>query len=426
MGILCIAMTMFWRCAPLWAGEAPSTQPSAAVAELIDRLGSDDFATREAAQKALADMGDVVEPQLRGLLGGDIGDEARARINGVLHAIEEKILLGPSIITMHYKNAPVQMILEDFARQARADLGVHRPRIVEYVRDHRASIDVDHASFWDTLNAIADSTGLRPAPFTAESAMVLDINEGDAPNLFARKLHQSGAFAIIALPSRWNRAVHPRAAVSGLNLIVVAEPKLHVLGPTVTNDWLKECLDSKGAALSTSTFFNGGPWWWQFRTMVHSSPDAGGKIALLRGEMKFSVQTRADVFETDDLSKLQNVTRIVNQTAITLKQFTNRNGKYELEMTFAGSAQLNQWQWNRIQNVIATIQVLDDQDQPLQHRLGGIGSGENLNLVIEYITNDAHDGSISNTGAPKKLRWEVATETRTVSVPFELRDLDLP
>jgi len=396
------------------------------VAELIDRLGSDDFATREAAQKALEDLGDAVDPQLRGLLAGQIGDEARARINGVLHAIEEKILLGPSVITMDYKNAPVQTILDDFARQARADLGVHRSRIVEYVRDHRASIHIDHASFWDALNAIAAATGLRPAPFTGDSAMVLDTNEGDAPNIFANKLHQSGAFAIIALPGRWNRAVHLHPSASGLSLVVVAEPKLHVLGPTVNNDWLKQCLDSKGQALSTSTIFTGGPWWWQFRTMVHANPDAGGKIALLRGEIKFSVQTRADVFETDDLGKLKDVTRIVNQTAVTLKQFTSRNGKYELGMTFAGSAHLNQWQWNRIQNVIATIQVLDDQDQPLQHRLSGIGSGENLNLAIEFITNDARDGSISNTGAPKKLRWEVATEARTVSVPFELRDLDLP
>jgi hypothetical protein len=424
--MLCVAASMAWCAPPLRAVQTPSTEPCGGVADLIDRFGSDDFATRQAAQKALTDMGDSVEPQLRGLLSGDLDDEARARINGVLHAIEERILLGPSVITLHFKNAPLQTILEDFARQARADLGVHRPRIVEYALNRRATIDLDHASFWDALDAIGNASGLRPAPFTGESAMVLDV-AGNTSNIFANKLHQSGAFALIAMPGRWNRgAMRAHGMQTGINLIVVAEPKLHVLGP-VKNDWLKECLDNKGQAMSTNSFFSGGPWWWQLNTVVHSAGDAGTKIALFGGEIKFTVQTRCDVFEVEDLNKLKDLTRFVNQTAVTLKQFTNHNGKYELEMVFAGAAQLNQWEWNRIQSVVSTIQILDDEDQPLQYRgPTSIRAGENLDLTIEYVATEPRDSSIFHTVGPRKLRWEVATETRTVSVPFELRDLDLP
>jgi hypothetical protein len=421
-GVLYIATVL---CAgPLWAQIAPSTRPDAVVANLIDRLGSDDFDTRESAQKKLADMGDAVEPQLRALLAGDLGDETRARINGVLHAIEEHILLGPSVITLHYKDAPLQTILEDFSRQARADLGIHRTRILQFTHGRTASINLDHAGFWETLAAISNATGLHPAPFNGESGMVLDTT--DVPNIDLTRLRPSGAFAILAIPGPWNRgAMRHRSAYPGVCLDIIAEPKLHVLGP-LNNDWLKQCLDTKGQPLTVSSYFAGGPWWWQLNTSVHAAPDAGSKVALMRGELKFTVQTRSDVFEIDDLTKLKNVTRLVNQTPVTLKQFTNRNGKYELEMVFAGTAQLNQWQWNRIQSVIATIQILDDQDQPLQHRGISISGGENLDLSIEYVTNDAREGLLFNSGAPRRLRWEVATETRTVSVPFELNEQDLP
>jgi len=424
VGVLFIATALC--AAPLWADIAPSTRPDAVVADLIDRLGSDDFAVRESAQKTLANMGDAVQPQLRALLAGDLDDETRTRINAVLHAIEERILLGPSVITMHYQSAPLQTILEDFARQVRADLGIHRARVAEYVRGRAASINLDHANFWEALAAISSATGLHPGPFNGESGMVLDTT--DVPNIDLDKLRPSGAFAILAVPSTgpMNRgAFRRRSGYPGVCLDIIAEPKLHVLSP-LNNDWLKQCLDTKGQPLTVSSYFTGGPCWWQLITSVHAAPEAGSKIALMRGELKFTVQTRSDVFQIDDLTKLKNITRIVNQTAVTLKQFTSRNGKYELEMVFAGTAQLNQWQWNRIQSVIATIQILDDQDQPLQHRGISISGGENLDLAVEYITNDAREGLFFNSGAPRKLRWEVATETRTVTVPFELNAQDLP
>jgi hypothetical protein len=408
------------------ADPAPATRPAGTVAQLVDRLSSEDFAARDSAQKALTDMGDSVEPQLRAALAGDLADETRTRLNGVLHGIEERDLLGPSVISLHYDNAPVQSILDDFARQARADLGIHRAHIADYVRGRRASINLDHASFWEALAAIDSATGLHPAPFNGERAMVLD--SGDAPNMDFGRLRPSGAFAVMALAGQWNRApFRRRPSYPGVCLEIVAEPKLHVLGP-VNNDWLKQCLDNKGQPLATSAYFTGGPWWWQLNTRVYSPADAGSKVGLMRGEVRFIVQTRSDVYQIDDLSKLKDVTRFVNQTAVTLKQFTNRAGKYELEMVIAGTAQLNQWQWNRIQSLIATITVLDDQDQPLAHRGISISTrgGEDLDLAIEYVSSDAREGLSFNSGAPRRLRWEVATETCTVSVPFELKEQDLP
>lgn len=421
IGVLSIALAMY--AASLRADTVPSTRPDAAIAALIDRLGGDDFATREAAQKTLTDMGDAVEPQLRAMLAGDLCDETRTRINVILHAIEERTILGPSVITLHYRNAPLQTILDDFARQARADLGIHRSRVADWVAGRTASINLDHASFWEALAAISDISGLHPGIFNGES-MVLDTS--DAPNIDLGRLRPSGAFAIMAVPSPMNRgAFRRRLQYPGVCLDIVAEPKLHVLGP-LNNDWLKQCLDTHGQPLTVSSSFLGGPWWWQLMTTVHAAPDAGSKIALMRGELKFTVQTRADVFQIDDLTKLKDITRIVNQTPVTLKRFTSHDGKYELEMIFAGAAQLNQWQWNRVQSVIATIQILDEQDQPLQHRGISISGGENLDLTIEYVSTYGREGMAFTSGAPRKLRWEVATETQTVTVPFELNEQDLP
>jgi hypothetical protein len=35
-------------------------------------------------------------------------------------------------------------------------------------------------------------------------------------------------------------------------------------------------------------------------------------------------------------------------------------------------------------------------------------------------------GDVASLGPPKMLRWEVPTETRLITVPFELNDLPLP
>jgi beta-lactamase regulating signal transducer with metallopeptidase domain len=122
-----------------------TTKSSAEMLSIVADLSNDSFAIRQAATEKLVGMGMDIEPQLQELLkGSSLTEEARLRVNEVI----SRLFTAPSKITLHYNDAPMMAVLEDFARQSRADLGIHRPQIADYAKSRRLSINVDHVSFW--------------------------------------------------------------------------------------------------------------------------------------------------------------------------------------------------------------------------------------------------------------------------------------
>ena len=161
------------------AAEIPSTQPtsrpSPRVLALIHDLTSDQFSTRQIAQNKLEQMGEEATPQLQEILKDSIlSDEASARVRTALLRIQEGRQFGPSVITIHCHDAPLAGVLEDFAGQAGADLGVDRPAIREFVASQKISLDLDHVDFWTALRAIEDASHLHPRPNNGNGQMILD------------------------------------------------------------------------------------------------------------------------------------------------------------------------------------------------------------------------------------------------------------
>ena len=73
-----------------------------------------------------------------------------------------------------------------------------------------------------------------------------------------------------------------------------------------------------------------------------------------------------------------------------------------------------------MQDLIASLTLLDDKDQALQQ--GGpqsqnVNNGQ-MTMVLNYFANGPR------TGPATKLKWEITTETRQMKVPFELDDLE--
>jgi hypothetical protein len=74
-----------------------------------------------------------------------------------------------------------------------------------------------------------------------------------------------------------------------------------------------------------------------------------------------------------------------------------------------------------IANPYASLRVLDAKDQTLQ--LAGTSrsndSDGRITLVLMYVAN------AGGVGPPKRLKWEVTTEARQMTVPFEFHNLPL-
>jgi hypothetical protein len=237
------------------ATQSDATMPSADISVLVADLDSPDFSVRQAAQNKLIDLGDEIEPGLRRAMEGKLSDEARARLNDVLGRLEESHLLHATI-TMHYKNAPLQTVLNEFAWQAGGDLEVRHPSVINYAQERTASVDLDHADFWGALRTISDVSGLHPglgplgitlAPAPQRAMVQIDLT--------SPYVREAGGLLISPRTCQefrmLNYAANQPVMPSTISLIidVVPEPKLHVIGAS-NFDWLKECVDDKGQSLA--------------------------------------------------------------------------------------------------------------------------------------------------------------------------------
>src|SRR4051812_25546816 len=89
----------------------------AEVETLAARLGDKDFRARQAAGKALEDIGEAALPALR--RAADSGDEeVRRRAEVLARKIERAALLAPRRVTLALKGRPVDEVVKELARQS--------------------------------------------------------------------------------------------------------------------------------------------------------------------------------------------------------------------------------------------------------------------------------------------------------------------
>ncbi|HEX4053802.1 MAG TPA: hypothetical protein VHX86_06020 [Tepidisphaeraceae bacterium] len=409
------------------ATEPAATQPSQDVSALISDLASPDFSVRELAEKKLMDLGPDIEPTLRTALQGKLSDEARARLDDVLGQLDETKALHASV-TLHYKDAPMTTVLNEFAWQAGADMGVREPAVTGYAQDRTASIDLDNADFWQSLRAISDATGLHPwvgqAGVTlspSEQRTIMQINFANRYALETGGLYIAPQFTQETRTTNYNENADSSTLI--LSIDVIPEPKLHVVG-AANMDWLKECVDDKGHSLMPSDmnrrsfFARNRPrlWAWPLQVTLQSGTGIGTKIARLRGELDFSVQTRAQTLEIDDITRAANVTKSDGDMSVTVLNCTRTNMNYQLSLEFHGAEMGSA----SVQDFLNSAELVDADGQSAQRqafiptRNVPNGGGLVINMIFFPMMN-----------TPSKLRWERTLEQKRLSVPFELDNLPL-
>jgi hypothetical protein len=258
-------------------------------------------------------------------------------------------------------------------------------------------------------------------------------------NIFNPHQQTVGAFTVFEQSCQQHcRIEYGRAGAAESNLVlqltVMAEPKLHVIGPA-NQDWLKECVDEKGQSLipdvhQTYIDSNGSrQWYWPLQTTLKAAGRLGKRIARLRGELKFTVQIKSEHIDLADLGRLDNLTRSIGGSSVALNRFGNEGGQYQLHVSVSGPLAND---IEQIQNVLSTIQILDDQNEPLLTGPMATQSDSfgTMRITLSYLDNHVIRSpghpAVANILVPRKLRWELTTQTKMVTIPFELENLELP
>jgi hypothetical protein len=425
MGLIRIGVGVLLALASAAWADSASTQPASPdVVALVRDLTSDQFSVRESAQKELEGMGDAVVPELQGLVGGDLSGEARARIGVIIGRIHEERQFGGSIITIHCHDAPLENVLRDFAQQAGgADLGLDRPQIQDYLKSHKISLDLDHVDFWTALQAIEDGSGLHIRQDT-NGQMILD-NIGFWFGQMGDRAHSCIAGPCMICPQSidWHTQFTSRGVTSFLNvqLMAMVEPKIRLSGGQ-QGEWIKQCVDENGHSLvaeGVSGFMGGRQWWVPLSVNLRVFPGMGTKIARMTGELTFNVQMKSERIEVDNLLAAHNETRAAGGGTLIVQDCKNVNGQYQLRLEVTGPPDSSFGELAR-NYMGSSMQVQDVLGQPLQLISGGRTNDVNgmWSIFLGYPANPpAHP--------PQRLVWDITTQSRRITVPFELKDLNL-
>ena len=292
--------------------KAPTTPPTERVASLVASLSSDSLEMRRAATQALMVLGPEIQTQLQWALEAERGTLSTGDLRNAGHrsAIAELAVSidhlnelrhsKPSMITMHFANAPLSEILRSFGSQIDSSVSVSsKPdaRDLSWVAAGRATVDLEHVNYWDALRAIRQTLDLNP-----------NFGPGFGPDYpqFYRRAGLSypnfpldAANAVVAGPFMIApTSIEIQQSGTLLTLQAVGEPKL---GRPDYGEYatvrLDEVTDQRGESLLTAgkhpefTAVSPGPTqrtpaerYWRWKVPVQlPSPPSGRRIATIKG-----------------------------------------------------------------------------------------------------------------------------------------------
>lgn len=260
---------------------ALSGLPRAAAADpifhLVAQMGSQKYAEREAATRALDELGVTALPALRKALQAD-DLEVRRRAEALVQRIERRLeverLLEPKRVRLAFQDVPVSEAVLEIKRQTGYDvqLGGDLTRLAQ----RRITLDTGPCTFWEALGRFCAQAGLKEnqtpsASFQQERFSV--VQNGGVVNRivtrhayagsFERGLtlfdgppqpvptHQAGAIRFRALPARGTPSAGMGLGNQGFFLEIMPEPKLAWLGVVETR--IERAVDDQGQVRSATT-----------------------------------------------------------------------------------------------------------------------------------------------------------------------------
>jgi hypothetical protein len=145
--------------------QQPPPKP-AEIAKLVEQLGSEDFAEREAAAKRLEELGTAAIEELRAGLKSENAETVR-RASDLLRKAERDIAnektLTPTLVELDVKDKPLDAVLADISKQAKCDvvLGGLMP---DDLAVKKVTVNTGgKVPFWQAVLKVCDAADLQVA-----------------------------------------------------------------------------------------------------------------------------------------------------------------------------------------------------------------------------------------------------------------------
>lgn len=352
-----------------------------------------------------------------------------------------RLIGGPTLVSLHLKNVPPQRVFEEIARQTNSSIDTAMFGYQTTRKFAPMSIDVDRKPFWPLLFSLAEKLKISVYP-TVDTRIILQ--DGAHNGLYFGPVTDSGAVLICVQSS--SSAVgfdyaNPQKleADRWLHFNLVIDPKLRLLDISPPFQ-IETAADEKGRTLfetRSRASSQGVPFGLNTRVDFNATgqPVASDRLVKLSGTAKILVATKVERWAVSDVLKVKNVVKNVRRTAgnsqYVLRDVVQTDHNYEVHLSLSRREFDLQNVNPRNGDFQYRVQLYDAQNRQLLRRENGARvladparkDGERIFLTVPF-ERGPKDWKLRR-GAPFKLVVEIPT-VRAVEVPFRFTDLPLP
>jgi hypothetical protein len=344
--------------------------------------------------------------------------------------------LAKSLITLHVADAHPSKVCESLAEQSGATICPWPAQIWTEQGGQappRITLDLEAATFWSAMARFCAAANVRPQFVGGQPGICLV--PGSAGGMLGGRLDDRGAFAIVASQIARNRAASfaddSMSRDDRIELLVYIDPAVNVLRfarpmaleTAVGNGGIKLLPRQPGGGEMVGLDWHGPRWMVATHARLDLPPDAGRKIARLKGSLRVQVVGRAAPLEIDDLENAARREVSAGNRTVKVTRFQivdEHSAMLDLELTRPREAELL---GPSLLAELRAVQIIDGEGTRVTSEISG-GGGNALRAHWHGRFADAR--LRLKSGKPIKLVWNVPVEAQTVDVPFEFRDLPLP
>lgn len=398
------------------------------VKKLVVQLDDDSQARRDAAEKALIEIGpdllDILPPP-----GAKASIELKARLARVRTAIEKahiESFTKPSVVTLQGEFKLAEAIAA-LSKQSGNTIIDARERFNQEPDNRDVTLDIKDATFFEALDKLLDAAQLTVYGFSDNPGelLLMNANDGDEPRV--RRASYAGLFRLEARKVEATRDLR-NAMGSGLRITtdIAWEPRLKPIVLTLPVADLK-ATDENGGEIK-----NAGEGEQEYGIETTNSaleidlqlglpPRNANKIASVKGTFTALVPGRVEKFEFSGLDKAKNVALQRGTCVVTLEQLRKNDEVHEIRCRLKFDEAANALESHRAWIGNNPAYIIDGQGNKIDN--GGFSPSlvADNEALLNYIF-DLSEVDISKC----RFVYETPAALFKVPVTFELKDLELP
>ncbi len=355
-----------------------------------------------------------------------------------------QLLGGPTLVTMHLKEASAQAVLDALSKQSGVPL-----RLLftdDAVPAPKYTINIENQPFWTALMEVCRQ--LQLAPQLAGDRITQDLLPGNSDESLGAVIPVHPLVTLTAREMRHEHIFSLKADDKGafqipqdvhaiyFNGWALVDPKIRVAPNSTINVDITAAVDDKGQELPHNqggASFVQSPVLWDLQLNMEGRGDASKKLASLKGVIKAFIVSKSERLEVPDLANAGPVSKIIktpqgNET-YHLMDLAQDGKQYEVTFSINRPAQT------------APVPDEDINVQQLRNARQDLGSFTRLldaqGRDIPYVSSKVNGEAVTLTfarqaegenapGAAKRLVLDIPVEFRELQIPFEYKDVPLP